>query len=48
MFLRFLRDGMFCALMTLDPFTAGAVHIPFLHFILAHYISAFKPGGDEK
>ena len=27
----------------LNPSTAGAVHIRFLHFILAHYISAFKP-----
>ena len=25
-----------------NPITAGAVHIRFLHFLLAHYISAFK------
>ena len=25
-----------------NPLTAGAVHIRFLHFLLAHYISAFK------
>ena len=24
-----------------NPLTAGAVHIRFLHFLLAHYISAF-------
>ena len=27
----------------LNPLTAGAVHIRFLHFLLAHHISAFKP-----
>ena len=26
-----------------NPLTAGAVHIRFLHFLLAHYISSFKP-----
>ena len=31
-----------------NPLTAGAVHIRFLHFILAHYISAFKPVKDKK
>ena len=31
-----------------DLLTSGAVHIRFLHFILAHYVSAFKPGKDKK
>ena len=31
----------------LNPLTAGAVHIRFLHFLLAHYISAFKPVTDK-
>ena len=30
-----------------NPLTAGAVHIRFLHFILPHYILAFKPGQDK-
>ena len=30
-----------------NPLTAGAVHISFLHFILSHYISAFKPAKDK-
>ena len=29
--------------LSLNPLTAGAVHIRFLHFLLAYYISAFKP-----
>ena len=29
------------------PLTDGAVHISFLHFILAHYISAFIPVKDK-
>ena len=33
---------------TLKPLTAGAVHIRFLQFISAHYISAFKPVKDRK
>ena len=32
----------------LIPLTAGAVHIRFLHFILAHYISASKHIKDKK
>ena len=32
----------------INPSTAGAVHIRFLHFILAHHISAFKPVKDKK
>ena len=32
----------------INPLTAGAVHIRFLHFILAHYISAFKTVKDKK
>ena len=32
----------------LNPLTAGAVHIRFLHFLLAHYISALKPVRDKK
>ena len=31
-----------------NPLTAGAVHIRFLHYILAHYISAFKHVKDKK
>ena len=31
-----------------NPLTAGAVHIRFLHFLLAHYISAFKHIKDKK
>ena len=31
-----------------NPLTTGAVHIRFLHFILTHYISAFKPVKDKK
>ena len=31
-----------------NPLTAGAVHIRFLHFILAYYVSAFKPIKDKK
>ena len=31
-----------------DPLTAGAAHIRFLHFLSAHYISAFKPVKDKK
>ena len=27
-----------------NPLTAGVVKIRFLHFMLAHYISVFKPG----
>ena len=30
------------------PITAGAVHIRFLLFILAHYKPAFKPVKDKK
>ena len=29
--------------MTLNPLTAGAIHIRFLYFLLGHYISVFKP-----
>ena len=29
-------------LKEINPLTAGAVHIRFLHFLLAHCISAFK------
>ena len=32
----------------ISPIPAGAVHIRFLHFILAHYISAFKPVKGKK
>ena len=28
--------------LTLSPLTAGAVHIRFLHFLLAQFISVFK------
>ena len=31
-----------------NPLTPGAVYIRFLHFLLAHYISAFKPVKDKK
>ena len=31
----------------LNPLTAGTVYIRFLHFLLAHYISAFKPVKDK-
>ena len=31
-----------------NPLTAGVVHIRFLYFLLAHYISAFKPVKDKK
>ena len=31
-----------------NPLLAGAVHIRFVHFILAHYKSAFKPVEDKK
>ena len=31
-----------------NPLTAGDVHIRFLHFLLAHYTSAFKPVKDKK
>ena len=31
-----------------NPLTARAVHIRFLLFIIAHYISAFKPVKDKK
>ena len=34
--------------ISINPLTAGAVHIYFLHFLLAHYISAFKPVKDKK
>ena len=30
------------ALITLNPLTTGAVHIRFLHFLLAHYISGLN------
>ena len=32
----------------LDPLAAGAVHIRFSNFLLAHYISAFKHVKDKK
>ena len=32
----------------MNPLTAGAVHTRFLHFLLAHYISAFKHNTDKK
>ena len=32
----------------INPLTAGAVHIRSLHFLLAHYISAFEPVKDKK
>ena len=32
----------------ISPLTAGAVYIRFLHFLLAHYITAFIPGKDNK
>ena len=35
-------------MLALSPLTTGAVHISFLHFILAHYISAFKLVKDKK
>ena len=31
-----------------NPLTAGAVHIRFLHFFIAHYISAFEPVKKKK
>ena len=31
-----------CVVCFINPLTAGAVHISFLHFLLAHYTSAFK------
>ena len=31
-----------------NSLTAGAVHIRFLHFLLAHYISDFKHIKDKK
>ena len=31
-----------------NPLTAGAVHIRFLYFLLAYYISAFKHNKDKK
>ena len=31
-----------------NPLTAGAVNIRCLYVILAHHISAFKPGKDKK
>ena len=34
-------------LSQLNPLTAGAVHIRFLHFLLAHYISAFEHIKDK-
>ena len=37
-----------CAFVFFHPLTAGAVHIRFLQFLLAHYISAFKPVKDKK
>ena len=33
--------------LSFNPLTAGAVHIRFLHFLLAYYISAFKPVKDK-
>ena len=36
------------ALYFLNPLIASAVHIRFLHFILAHYISAFEHIKDKK
>ena len=35
------------AIVVFNPLTAGAVYIRFLHFLLAHYISAFKPVQDK-
>ena len=32
----------------INPLTAGAAYIRFLHFLLAHYISAFKSVKDKK
>ena len=32
----------------INPLTAGAFHIRFLHFLLAHYISAIKHINDKK
>ena len=31
-----------------NPLTAAAVHIRILHYLLAHYISAFEPVKDKK
>ena len=36
------------ATQALNPLTVGAVHIRLLHFLLAHYISTFKPVKDKK
>ena len=43
------KDSFFVVFVfVFNPLTAGAVHIRFLHFLLAHYISAFKPVEDKK
>ena len=34
--------------MSINPLTAGTDYIRFLHFLLAHYISAFKQVEDIK
>ena len=39
---------IFIIIIMFNPLTAGAVHIRFLHFILAYYISAFKRVKDKK
>ena len=49
-----IETGDFITYPIIDVFysitssTAGAVYIRFLHFLLAHYISAFKPVKDKK
>ena len=37
---------LIATIVVFNPLTAGAVHIRFLHFSLAHYISALKPVKD--
>ena len=34
--------------VSINPLTASAVYIRFLHFLLAHYVSAFKHIKDKK
>ena len=36
------------SVLPFNPLTAGAIHIRFLHFLSAQYISAFKDVKDKK
>ena len=41
-------QNIFFSIQRFNLLTAGSVHIRLLHFLLAHYMSAFKPVKDKK